>query len=722
MLSDRIILHADLDCFYCQVEQIRLGIPSTVPLAIQQWERIIAVNYAARSFGVTRHSSYRDCLEACPQIKLVHVATYSLENNCELRQYNASEIDNVIIPDRMKFKASLDPYRRVSLEILSKFKKITNMVEKASVDEAFLDITKEVDQELTRMLQSSHDNIHDLWSKLNWNLHNNHTDNFNTDNQNYTDKNDEKDNRTDRNDENENDKNNTRSENENLKDSNKLQNVKNYENDNLEMIPIIPISLNSPLSSVSSLNSSLSSVSSVSPSSILSESEMKNEIRIWIGGKMASNLRAIVFNELGYTCSIGIAHNKMLAKLASAKNKPNKQTFVLQRQVEPLMRQVPLAKIRFLGGKLGNLLSKLISIGENVKKKDIKVGIEHEHENQNEHEDCDYSSDHDSISGHNNHNQNQSIQKENSNSIIDPLLPLDDNISSSIHTSNDNLLMASDLWDLTISELQDKTGLDSNASKWVYNIIRGVDDSLVNPRTQAKSFQSTKNLQPAAKEWSVLRKWLPVLCTELKFRIEEDLQINGRWPQTLNVSFSSLKRGFHTRSIKFPHDRNFKVDLLINLVEKVLKQQEDLVPCTLIAIGVSRFISINSIAFNTGSLDKFLVATSDKEEQFRKLQQIDNSMERRNQTEQESKKEVKVKGGKSHLKTKNDLKKGSLDHSGKCFFKPIISTIPHQSINIDNDNHSTNTWKCPDCRKIFPKDIIQEHQDYHYALSLQYRP
>jgi hypothetical protein len=35
--ANRVILHIDLDCFYAQVEQKRLGIPRDVPCAVQQW-------------------------------------------------------------------------------------------------------------------------------------------------------------------------------------------------------------------------------------------------------------------------------------------------------------------------------------------------------------------------------------------------------------------------------------------------------------------------------------------------------------------------------------------------------------------------------------------------------------------------------------------------------------------------------------------------------------
>jgi DNA polymerase eta len=52
--SSRAIIHLDLDAFYCQVEHVRLGIPLDKPLAVQQWQGLIAVNYAAREKGIKR--------------------------------------------------------------------------------------------------------------------------------------------------------------------------------------------------------------------------------------------------------------------------------------------------------------------------------------------------------------------------------------------------------------------------------------------------------------------------------------------------------------------------------------------------------------------------------------------------------------------------------------------------------------------------------------------
>lgn len=45
-------------------------------LQVQQWNGLIAVNYPARVFGITRHESPADALLKCPELMLVHCATY----------------------------------------------------------------------------------------------------------------------------------------------------------------------------------------------------------------------------------------------------------------------------------------------------------------------------------------------------------------------------------------------------------------------------------------------------------------------------------------------------------------------------------------------------------------------------------------------------------------------------------------------------------------------
>eukprot|EP01034_Spumella_vulgaris_P023301 gene23301-29514_t len=83
------------------------------------------------------------------------------------------------------------------------------------------------------------------------------------------------------------------------------------------------------------------------------------------GAVIIRNLREDVMNQLGFTCSGGVAHNKILAKLASAMHKPNKQTLVPNCVLANLMGSLPLSRIQGLGGKLGQAVT--AEFGDRIK-------------------------------------------------------------------------------------------------------------------------------------------------------------------------------------------------------------------------------------------------------------------------------------------------------------------------------------------------------------------
>jgi DNA polymerase eta len=78
------------------------------------------------------------------------------------------------------------------------------------------------------------------------------------------------------------------------------------------------------------------------------------DLQLAIGAKLAAQIRQEIFDTLNYTCSAGVAHYKVVAKLCSSKNKPNKQTVLRECARLDFMRDVPFNKIRNMGGKLGS--------------------------------------------------------------------------------------------------------------------------------------------------------------------------------------------------------------------------------------------------------------------------------------------------------------------------------------------------------------------------------
>lgn len=572
-----IILHADLDCFYCQVERIRLSLPDTQPMAVQQWHGVIAVNYPARARGVTRHSRLDECLTKCPEMVFVHVPTYSIRAPGEVFRYaakGATESEPVPrCPDRSEHKASLAPYRKASALIFRVFERHADVLEKAGLDEAFMDITKRVDEMFQSVFDCSvteagnWEGLSEAWSGLD-----------------FTDLG----------------------------------------------VPAMPYEQTESTASA-----------------------MVDDLRIWLGARMARDIRMALRDELGYTCSIGIGHNKMLAKLGSARNKPFNQTFILQTMVEPLMQSVPLGKIRFLGGKLGALL--------------MKAANEHHLEVEREDNDdaFEYSDD-----------------EENGE---DP------------SSKEKKQTMASDLWPLSHSELTNRLGGESESAAWVHAIIRGVDRSAVTPRSKPKSFMAAKTLRPALKSWQQVDCWLRLLAAELWERLEEDSQVNQRWPRTVSVQY--WKSGAATQSTGglftggkahsgdlpiFSPDL-FTVDLMVGCLMKMLEHQAQqepggsIFPLFRLTIAVSRFAPIDGDGKRWSTLDRFFSGTKRQPPDFDAL------------------------GAKKEPEAKKMKPSSTLDH---FIPKPV----------------GEDTWQCRECSKcisMWEIDQIQEHQDYHLARKLE---
>ncbi|EGP89505.1 uncharacterized protein MYCGRDRAFT_38315 [Zymoseptoria tritici IPO323] len=137
----RVIAHVDLDAFYAQCEMVRLDVDRDTPLAVQQWQGLIAINYPARAYGLNRHVTITEAKEKCPEIICQHVATWK-EGDAK---WSYSEDAWKEIATR---KVSLDPYRIESRKILAIIKEFLpadkQRVEKASIDEVFLDLSAHV--------------------------------------------------------------------------------------------------------------------------------------------------------------------------------------------------------------------------------------------------------------------------------------------------------------------------------------------------------------------------------------------------------------------------------------------------------------------------------------------------------------------------------------------------------------------------------------------------
>ena len=110
----RRILHVDMDAFYASVEQrdnpALRGLPVAVGGDPDKRGVVAAASYEARTFGVRSAIPMSRAVRLCPSLVIVH-------------------------PDFNK-------YRTVSQQVFSIYRSITPLVEPLSLDEAYLDVTK----------------------------------------------------------------------------------------------------------------------------------------------------------------------------------------------------------------------------------------------------------------------------------------------------------------------------------------------------------------------------------------------------------------------------------------------------------------------------------------------------------------------------------------------------------------------------------------------------
>ncbi len=117
----RLIMHLDLDAFFCAVEEQRApslrGRPFAVGRRPEERGVVASCSYAARRFGVRSAMPMARALRLCPNL--------------------------IIVPSRHSL------YRRVSRQVMERLRRVTPLVEQVSIDEAFLDISDVPESPLT---------------------------------------------------------------------------------------------------------------------------------------------------------------------------------------------------------------------------------------------------------------------------------------------------------------------------------------------------------------------------------------------------------------------------------------------------------------------------------------------------------------------------------------------------------------------------------------------
>ncbi|MFV0274788.1 MAG: DNA polymerase IV [Bacilli bacterium] len=88
--------------------------------------------------------------------------------------------------------------------------------------------------------------------------------------------------------------------------------------------------------------------------------------------KLAYTIKEEIFQKFGFTVNVGIGNNKLLAKMASELEKPNKVCSILINEIEEKMHPLPIGKLFMVGKKTEELLiSKGIKTIEDLANSDI---------------------------------------------------------------------------------------------------------------------------------------------------------------------------------------------------------------------------------------------------------------------------------------------------------------------------------------------------------------
>ena len=447
----RVIAHVDLDAFYAQCEQVRLGLPADTPLAVQQWGGLIAINYPARACGLTRFINLADARRLCPELVCQHVATWKEgESGWAYRDNAALNMGTQ--------KVSLDPYRAQSRRILACIKNTLapgklQRVEKASVDEVFMDLSAQVHEELLKRYPEE------------------------------------------------------------------LKGPPPYD-DPTESLPRPP---------TTALNWQTDALVDLDGDETEEDDPDWDDIVMLIASEIVRDVRAAVREEVQYTCSAGIARNKMLAKLGSGYNKPNRQTVIRNRAIAHFMYDMKFTKIRNLGGKLG------------------------------------------------------------------------DEIVAAFGTDG-----VKELLNVSLEQLRRQLGDDTGT--WLYQIVRGEDDSEVTARTQIKSMLSAKSFRPTISSIEVARRWLRIFVADIFSRLVDDgLLEKRRRPRTLNLHHRQVSQ-MRSRQAPIPVGRPLDEGVLFEIAKTLLVQvvaDGRAWPCSNLSLSVGGFEEV-AVAGNRG-IGGFLV-------------------------------------------------------------------------------------------------------------------
>ncbi|KAG9072364.1 DNA-directed DNA polymerase eta rad30 [Linnemannia hyalina] len=737
------------------IEQIRLGLSADVPLVSQQWNAIIAVNYAARKSGITRlHHNVFDAKLLCPELVCAHVATLGPGD---------AQPDYYPSPSRYTHKVSLDPYRKASAKIFNVFRKFTAKHQKGGLDEVFMDVTDVVNQ---RIMDEYGADL-SKWDReaavlMDWKRDYSHAgvvfgmtkdgegkgsaagasvflgdDDDDDDEEDKTgdwdgiqDEQEEEEFETENGDLDHDGNEEVVEEHVDAKDVNRYDEENDgykseYEHGIYDDFDLDLNDLENDLGTTWSQPSKPTECDTIQHQPVVqehtpqhdegvadekSEEELQGkkeaeaeerrqrreylqpfygipddtfeeqfwaELQILKAAEYCNEIRQTVKDELGYTCSAGIANNRLLAKLGSGMNKPFQQTIILPKYIPDLLHDLKISKIRNLGGKFG---------------KQIKT---------------DY-----------------------------------------------NIEMASELWPVPLRQLQERYGDQAGLELWQW--CRGIDHIGIR-KIKSKSMTSHKSFIPALNDVEEIQFWISSVCLELEARMHAEFDETERWPKTISLGFfggpkavkemegkdpkaSIQVRHKGTRSMPLPSRFEYggvegMAKKIWGALLKLIKESENgrgraVLPLILLTVTVSNFAGGHDSAmgditkfFSKASAQPSTMAVSTQPRQMEEVKSKSGLDDRIHPPAESKEREVRRRffrpmGNESEIHEAAITPLSSPSSTGsRPPHSPLLPPPPAQDETSSAPAMLLCT-QCPAPGQQIPIHEWEQHTDYHFALSV----
>ncbi|KAK3081130.1 hypothetical protein LTS18_009926 [Coniosporium uncinatum] len=295
--------------------------------------------------------------------------------------------------------------------------------------------------------------------------------------------------------------------------------------------------------------------------------------------------------------------------------------------------------------------------------------------------------------------------------------------------------------------------LGDDTGSWLYDVIRGVDNSEVNLRTQIKSMLSAKSFRPCINSFDQATKWLRIFAADIFSRcVEEGVLENKRRPKTINLHHRSAGRTSgqqRSKSSPIPQGKPLSEETLFKLAADLMAQvvtDGRAWPCSNLSLSVGGFE--DGVSNNKG-IGGFLVRGDEAKavmagERERAEHVLDGD-------ERPAEKRRKLDGGRiQKFFVPRDDSRPESDHDQDLDFDHDeavqadnqglhIEEVQEQSTNGGGDRYladlppsaqgvstaapplrqeSIETYFCSRYNAQVPIERQPEHEDYHYAKDL----